>query len=84
MPLQDSSTSGKVRYLKPSFRYPAASAYQLAKGTIHRFSHGRFNTYFVNVGADMIVSCALLSRSCRTSGRLETEARPPEQFLALP
>jgi hypothetical protein len=29
-------------YLKPSFLYPAALAYQLANGIIHRLSHGRF------------------------------------------
>lgn len=41
-------------YLKPSFLYPAASAYQLANGTIHRFSHGRLIMYFASEGADMM------------------------------
>ena len=43
-------------YLKPSFLYPAASAYQLAKGTIHRFNHGLLVMYFASEGADMIVA----------------------------
>ncbi len=41
-------------YLKPSFLYPAASAYQLANGTIQRFNHGRLIMYFASEGADMV------------------------------
>ena len=43
-----------VDYLRPSFLYPAASAYQLANGIIQRFSHGLFMMYPASDGADMI------------------------------
>ncbi len=46
-------------YFKPSFLYPAASAYQFANGTIHRFNHGRFIMYLASEGADMIASQCL-------------------------
>ena len=41
-------------YLNPSFLYPAASAYQLAKGFIHRFNQGRLMMKFVREGADIL------------------------------
>ena len=39
---------------KPNLRYPDALAYQLAKGIIHRFNHGRFNIKGASEGADMV------------------------------
>lgn len=42
-----------VNYLRPSFLYPAASAYQLANGVIQRFNHGRFMIYLASDGADI-------------------------------
>lgn len=41
-------------YLRPSFLYPAASAYQLANGIIQRFNHGLLTMYPASDGADMI------------------------------
>lgn len=45
----------RVAHFKPSFLYPAASAYQLAKGVIQRFSHGRLRIKGAIDGADMLV-----------------------------
>ena len=42
-----------MKYLRPSFLYPAASAYHAAKGIAQRFSHGRFIMNFAREGADM-------------------------------
>lgn len=44
-------------YLRPSFLYPAASAYQLANGIIQRFNHGLFTMYPASDGADMVAKC---------------------------
>ena len=41
-------------YLRPSFLYPAASEYQLARGVIHLFNHGRLMMKFVREGCDML------------------------------
>ena len=41
-------------YLRPSFLYPAASAYQLANGVIQRFNHGLLTMNPASDGADMI------------------------------
>ena len=45
-----------VDYLRPSFLYPAASAYQLARGIIQRFNHGLLTMYPASDGADIIAS----------------------------
>lgn len=47
-------------YLNPSFLYPAASAYQWAKGVIHLFSQGLLVINWVSEGADM----EALGRGC--------------------
>jgi hypothetical protein len=49
----------------PNLRYPEALAYQLARGIIHRFSHGRARMYGAREGADMFddVVVVLLSSS---------------------
>ena len=60
--LSISRLQGELDYLKPSFLYPAASAYQFANGTIHRLSQGRFVIYFASEGADMF-AISQLSRS---------------------
>ena len=51
--VEQSVTQGKSDHLSPSFLYPAASAYQLAKGVIQRLSHGRLMINFVKDGADI-------------------------------
>ena len=43
-----------VDYLRPSFLYPAALAYQLANGIIHRFNHGLLTMYPASDGADIV------------------------------
>jgi hypothetical protein len=40
--------------LNPSFRYPAASQYQLDRGIIHLFSHGRLRMYLARLGLDIV------------------------------
>ena len=42
-----------ITHFRPSCLYPAAFLYQLAMGTIHRCSHGRFMIAFAKEGADM-------------------------------
>jgi hypothetical protein len=45
----------------PNLRYPEALAYQLARGIIHRFSHGLARIYGAREGADMLtMSCCAL------------------------
>lgn len=41
-------------YLRPSFLYPAASVYQLARGVIQRLSQGRLMMKFVRDGWDIV------------------------------
>lgn len=53
------STLGYI-YLKPSFLYPAASAYQLANGVIQRLSQGLLIIKLASEGTDMV--------KCRTDG----------------
>ena len=47
-------TDWTIDYLRPSFLYPAASAYHLASGIIQRFNQGLFMINPASDGADMI------------------------------
>jgi hypothetical protein len=44
------SSIAQSTYLKPSALYPAALQYQLARGVIMFFSHGRFTMKLANDG----------------------------------
>jgi hypothetical protein len=52
------SSIAESTYLKPSALYPAALQYQLARGVIMFFSHGRFTMKLANDGWDMAVARA--------------------------